>query len=446
MAAGAGVHAVRHVPGAHLGRVLAALLAGLHALALRARAALGLEGLVRLLGRGFAADGQAAVRLARAAAAVAVFAYVVEAAQLAAFVGGAVAAHVAVAARVAAHHRLAGLALAQHRHQGQCGRCAVFQAHRLAQRLDLGLRQFLRLAAQQRLRQAHLAVADALQARHLAALRFPQPAHFAVAALLQQHAEPVVRVGAADAFDLVELGRAVVQRHAAGETVDDLVADHVLAFRRAHAADVLARDLEAGMHHRVGQLAVGGEQQQAGGVDVEAADRDPARALQRGQGVEDGRAALGVLAAGHFAFRLVVHQHARGIGQRAGDEGLAVDLDLVAAGHAHAGARGLAVDLDQAVGDALLQRAARAQAGLRQHLVQAFLDARGLGGFRGGGLRPQAQRAAGGFFLLLAHWFCSDDASSASSPSLSSWSGAMSATVSSASASEVGSASTSVPA
>jgi hypothetical protein len=37
------------------------------------------------------------------------------------------------------------------------------------------------------------------------------------------------------------------------------------------------------MHHRVGDLAVGGQQQQAGGVDVEAADRDPARALQARQ-------------------------------------------------------------------------------------------------------------------------------------------------------------------
>jgi hypothetical protein len=183
---------------------------------------------------------------------------------------------------------------------------------------------------------------------------------------------------------------------------------------RAHAADVFAFDLEARVHHRVGQLAVGGEQQQAGGVDVEAADRDPARALQRGQRLEDGRPAFRVFAGGDLAFRLVVDQHARRIDQRARDEGLAVQLDLVAAGDAHAGARDLAVDLDQAVGDALLQRAARAQAGLRQHLVQAFLDARCSGGFRRG-LCLQAQRAAGGF-VFLAHCFCSDDAGFASSP------------------------------
>src|SRR3546814_14209113 len=49
-----------------------------------------------------------------------------------------------------------------------------------------------------------------------------------------------------------------------------------------------------------------------------------------------------------------------------------VDFDAVAADDAHAGLRDLAVDLDQAVGDALLERAARAEAGLGQHLVQAL--------------------------------------------------------------------------
>src|SRR5690606_41824033 len=50
-------------------------------------------------------------------------------------------------------------------------------------------------------------------------------------------------------------------------------------------------DLVGGVHHRVGQLAIGGEQQQAGGVDVQAAHGDPARALERRQGIEDGRPA-----------------------------------------------------------------------------------------------------------------------------------------------------------
>src|SRR3546814_1757518 len=66
--------------------------------------------------------------------------------------------------------------------------------------------------------------------------------------------------------------------------------------------------------------------------------------------------------------------------QGAGDEHLAVEFDAVAAADAHDGLRDLAVDLDQAVGDALLQRAARAQAGLGQDLVQALFQPRGAGG------------------------------------------------------------------
>src|SRR3546814_6518226 len=77
VAAGAGVDAVGHVPGAERRRV-----------AFRQRIAILLallERLLRLLGRGFAAAGEAAVRLAPATA---VFARVVEAAQFAALVRG----------------------------------------------------------------------------------------------------------------------------------------------------------------------------------------------------------------------------------------------------------------------------------------------------------------------------------------------------------------------
>src|SRR3546814_4182068 len=91
-----------------------------------------LERLLRLLGRGFAADGEAAVRLAPATA---VFAHVVEAAQFAALVRGAVAADVAVRAVLAAdlHGRLAGLALADHRLQGQRRRRAFLTLQFAAQ-------------------------------------------------------------------------------------------------------------------------------------------------------------------------------------------------------------------------------------------------------------------------------------------------------------------------
>ena len=373
-------------------------------LALRTRA-LGLERFLRLLGGGFTTDGQATM-LARCAATPAILTHVVKAPQLAAFIGRTVATDVPRTRRTPDVHGCLGrLALAEDRHQGQRRGRAFFQSHRLAQRVHLHLRELLRMPAQQWLGQADVAIADALEPADLAALRFPQSTNFAVAAFLDQDAEPVMRIGTTDALDLVELGWAIFQRDPAGQALDDLVADHILAFRRSHAADVFAGDLETRVHHRVRQLAIGGEQQQAGGVDVQASDRDPACALQRWQRVEDGRPALGVFAGRDFAFGFVVHQHARRIGQRAGHEGAAVDLDLVAAGDAHAGARGFAVDLDQAVGDALFQRAARTQARLREHLVQAFLDARGFTLWRG--ITLQAQRAARALarFFLIAHRF-----------------------------------------
>src|SRR5690606_37315822 len=269
-----------------------------------------LERLLRLLGRHFAADGQAAVRLLAATAAATVLAHVVEAAQLAALVGGVVAVDVGLAALADAHGGLGRAALADHRLQGQGGGGAVLELELLAQRLDLLLRQLLRLPTQQLAREADLAVAHALEAADLAALRFPQATHFAVAAFLDHDLEPVVGVGATDALDLVELRRAVLQRHAAGEAVDDVVRHALLAFRGAHAHHVLALDLVRRMHHRVGDLAVGGQQQQAGGVDVQPADGDPARTLQARQRLEHGRAAFGILAGGDLAHRLAVTGHA----------------------------------------------------------------------------------------------------------------------------------------
>src|SRR3546814_3103847 len=73
--------------------------------------------------------------------------------------------------------------------------------------VDLVIGKRLRLAAQQRLRQFHGAIAGSLEPRDLAALRLPQPAHFAVAAFLDRHLEPFIGIGAADALDLVELRR-----------------------------------------------------------------------------------------------------------------------------------------------------------------------------------------------------------------------------------------------
>ena len=169
MAGRTGVHAIRHEPGARRSGVVATLLARAQLLALWTWA-LGLEGFLRLLRRRFAADGQATLFAWRAATAT-ILAHVVEAAQLTPFVGRAVTTHITRSGRTTDMHRgLGRLALAEHRHQGQRGWRAFLKTNRGTQCIDLGLRQLLRVSAQQWLRQAHIAVADALQAADLAAL------------------------------------------------------------------------------------------------------------------------------------------------------------------------------------------------------------------------------------------------------------------------------------
>src|SRR5690606_1631517 len=112
-------------------------------------------------------------------------------------------------------------------------------------------------------------------------------------------------------------------------------------------------------------------------------------------------------------------QHAGRLGQGAGHEGLAVDLDAVAAAHRLAGLGDLAVDLHQALGDALLERTARTEAGLGEHLVQALLDLAGVA--------FAAFRLEGKDFAGVAHDVCSGAASCSPASSLervsSSWPG-----------------------
>ncbi len=56
----------------------------------------------------------------------------------------------------------------------------------------------------------------------------------------------------------------------------------------------------------MGEFAVVGQQEQAGGVEIEAADCDPARSSQAGESVEDCRSSQGVAAGGEFACGFVI--------------------------------------------------------------------------------------------------------------------------------------------
>src|SRR6185312_3976741 len=381
------IAAVAGEPRAHRGQFLARRHAALVLLAeAGARAALG----PRHVAVHFAAG-----RALLLAAARRLFADAVVGAQLARFVvmGAAPAAGGAAFGAVLGDVAV-GAALVQHRAQGEHGLRRA-KAGGLAQLLHGFLVQRGAVVAAQGAWQLDAAVADALEAADQEALRIPQPAHFAVAALTDHHAEPAVAAAAADHGDLVEAGGAVFQFHAGLELLDHLVGHFAV-----HAAEVFALDAAARMHQRVGQLAVGGEQQQAGGVDVEATHGDPARALQARQLLEHGGATFGIVAGGQHALGLVVDQHLGVAAVVGGDhELLAVDHHAVARVHAGADGGRAAVEFDLTGLDALFQHAARAEAGVGEHLVQALLQRRGVAGRR-------ALEGKGGFFRR-SHARCS---------------------------------------
>ncbi|MCY1227991.1 hypothetical protein D9M72_402840 [compost metagenome] len=177
-----------------------------------------------------------------------------------------------------------------------------------------------------------------------------------------------------------ELRRTILQHHATLE-----VLEHFLGDLTTHTHRVLAVHLVGRVHQAVGQLTVGGEQQQAGGVDVQAADVDPAADLRARQTLENGRTAFRIIAGADFAFRLVVDQHATNVFSFLfALEQTAVDADGVMAVDALAESGGFAVDLHPAFADPGLDIAARSQPHAGQDLLQllpcgAVLDFTHLG-------------------------------------------------------------------
>src|SRR5690625_32558 len=294
-------------------------------------------------------------------------------------------------------HATLGPALTQHWRQGQHG-LRVAESGFLAQRLDRGLVERLGLAAAQGARQLDAAVADALEAADQEALGIPEAPHFAVAAFADGDAEPTVAAAFADQFDRVETRRAVVQVDAGFQLLEGFVRHFAV-----YAAQVFALDAGAGVHQRVGQVAVGGQQQQARGVHVQATDGHPAAAADPRQLLEHGGAALGVLARDQLAFRLDVDEHVGVLARLGGDhERMLVQGHAIAGTDAGSDFGHRAVDADFAVGDALLEHATRALAGVGKHLVQAFAQGFGgvcrlaLEGKQGFVLRGHARFSSGG--------------------------------------------------
>ena len=169
------------------------------------------------------------------------------------------------------------------------------------------------------------AVGGADQAGDLEAEMLEHPADLAVLAFPEAHLDPAVAAGAA-----LQIG---VDR-AVADAVDLDAVDQLLELLLADLAEdagaVGALDAGGGQLELALELAVGGEQQQPFGVQVEPADRHDARQAL-GQAIVDGRAALGVALGGEQAGRLVVAEQAGGLGRA---DRLAVDGHAVQRGAA----------------------------------------------------------------------------------------------------------------
>ena len=163
--------------------------------------------------------------------------------------------------------------------------------------------QLLPAAARDTAVQLDVTVADPHQAAHLHFLGFPQAAHFTVATFGQGDVEPLVQTLTASRFDLVELGGAIFQLHALAQTLQHGFGDFAKDTYRVFPLHFVAR-----VHQTVGQLTIGGEQQQT--VDVEAADRDPAGTFHLGQTIKHGGTTFRIVTGTHLPFRLVVSQYA----------------------------------------------------------------------------------------------------------------------------------------
>ncbi|KGD51083.1 hypothetical protein DP43_5061 [Burkholderia pseudomallei] len=208
-------------------------------------------------------------------------------------------------------------------------------------------------------------MARADQAAHHQADRLEHPPHLAVAPFGKRDVIPVIRAFAAAVANAQEIRRAVVELDAVQQ---------LLTRRLGQLADdahrVLALDAIARMHEAVREIARRRQHQQAFGVEVEAADREPFRGLHRRQPIEHGRAALRIRVAHDLARRLVIQQHARRLARQLALDRLAVDPHLIGRHDPLADVRRLAVHRHPAGNDELFHLAARAHAGFREHLVQ----------------------------------------------------------------------------
>ncbi len=169
-------------------------------------------------------------------------------------------------------------------------------------------------------------------------------------------------------LDVGELRRAILEDHTGLEPLDHLVIDFATHTHRVFTVHLVGR-----VHQAVGQFTVGGEHQQAGGIDVQATDIDPAAFFRTRQLVEHGRAPFRVVTGADFAVGLVVHDHAANrFGRFFALDDLAINGDGVVQVDTLAKGGIFAIDLDPAFADPAFHVAARADADTGEDLLQFF--------------------------------------------------------------------------
>src|ERR1700754_3577220 len=265
------------------------------------------------------------------------------------------------------------------------------ETHRRHQAAHLIVLEFLPAAALQTARQRNRTVPRAKQTAHHQTDRLEHPPHFAVTSFGERDVVPVIGAFAAAVADAQKVGGTVVELDAG---------EQLLAHALSEFADdpyrILALDAIARVHEAVRQIARGREHQQALGIEVEAANREPFRALHRRQLVEYRRAAFGVRVTDDLAGRLVIQQHARRLVLQLALDRLAVDADEVGRHDALADMRRFAIHRHAARDDQLFHLAARAHARFGQYLVQLrciVVGSEHALGLRGGSATPQHRRA-----------------------------------------------------
>ena len=126
----------------------------------------------------------------------------------------------------------------------------------------------------------------------------------------------------------------------------------------------------ARVHQPIGQLTVGGEQQQTGGVDVQAPHGDPARVLNARQTIKYSRTPFRILAGTHLAIRLVIGQYpADQIFGRFGGDGVTIDADHGTGTDPITQGGRLTIDTDPSFADQCFHFATGAHTGTRQHFL-----------------------------------------------------------------------------